>query len=323
MRFGKVIAAILLATCFVQPALAKTVVKVAVLKFGTVNWELDVIKHHRLDDKHGIALEIVPLASTQATKIALQGRAADIAVTDWLWVSRQRAGGLKLALVPYSAALGAVMVAGASDIKRLADLKGKKLGIAGGPIDKSWLMLRAASRKSGVGDLVDQVEPVYGAPPLLAEKLRQGELDAVLNFWHFSARLEAEGYRRLIGMNEVITTLGGSGAIPMIGYTFHERWAEKNKTAVRGFIAAAAAARQIMARSDGEWRRLQPLTRAKDSKTLEALRDRFREGIPKRNVTDLVRDAGVLFDVLAKIGGKRLVGPGKGLAHGTFFRHGE
>ena len=305
-----------------QPATAATVIKVAVLKFGTVNWELDVIKHHRLDEKQGISLEIVPLASTQATKIALQGGAADIAVTDWLWVSRQRASGLKLTLVPYSAALGAVMVPGTSNIKQLADLKGKKLGIAGGPIDKSWLMLRASSRKSGIGDIADQVEPVYGAPPLLAEKLRQGELDAVLNFWHFSARLEAEGFRRLIGMNQVIASLGGSGAIPMIGYTFHDRWAETNKAAVRSFIAAAAAARAIMARSDDEWRRLRPLTRAKDSKTLEALRDRFREGIPNRDVTDLVRDARILFDVLAEIGGTRLVGPGKSLADGTFFRHG-
>ena len=150
MRFGKCIAAILLFTSFAQPAMTATVVKVAVLKFGTVNWELNVIKHHRLDEKAGISLQIVPLASTQATKIALQGGAADIAVTDWLWVSRQRAAGIDLALVPYTAALGAVMVPATSSIKGLADLKGKKLGVAGGPIDKSWLMLRAVSRKRSV-----------------------------------------------------------------------------------------------------------------------------------------------------------------------------
>ena len=32
--------------------------KVGVLKFGTVNWELDVIKAHGLDAKEGFTLEV-------------------------------------------------------------------------------------------------------------------------------------------------------------------------------------------------------------------------------------------------------------------------
>ena len=64
-------------------------------------------------------------------------------VTDWLWVSRERGLGAKLTFYPYSSALGAVMVPAASPIKTLADLKGRKLAVAGGPIDKSWLLLLA------------------------------------------------------------------------------------------------------------------------------------------------------------------------------------
>ena len=33
--------------------------KIGVLAFGTVNWELEVLKHHKLDLKNGFNLEII------------------------------------------------------------------------------------------------------------------------------------------------------------------------------------------------------------------------------------------------------------------------
>ena len=59
-------------------------------------------------------------------------RAADVIVSDWLWVSRERGLGAKLTFYPYSSALGAVMVPNSSTIRTLADLKGRKLAVAGG-----------------------------------------------------------------------------------------------------------------------------------------------------------------------------------------------
>ena len=47
------------------------------------------------------------------------------------------------AFVPYSTALGAILLASGSDLQSVADLRGKRIGIAGGPLDKSWLVLRA------------------------------------------------------------------------------------------------------------------------------------------------------------------------------------
>ena len=81
-------------------------VRVGVLKFGTVNWELDTIKTHKLDEAEGIDLQIVDLASNQATQVALQGGAVDMIVTDWLWVSRQRADGADFTFAPYSTSAG-------------------------------------------------------------------------------------------------------------------------------------------------------------------------------------------------------------------------
>ena len=91
--------------------------------------------------------EVLELASPEAGKIALRAGNADIIVSDWLWVSRERGLGAKLTFYPYSSALGAVMVPASSPIRTLADLKGRKLAVAGGPIDKSWLLLQASLKQ--------------------------------------------------------------------------------------------------------------------------------------------------------------------------------
>lgn len=82
------------------------VVRVGVLKFGTINWEMDVIKRHQLDQKAGFKLDVVPLASKNASSVALQGEAVDIILSDWVWVSRQRASGKTYAISPTSATAG-------------------------------------------------------------------------------------------------------------------------------------------------------------------------------------------------------------------------
>src|SRR5206468_33814 len=154
-----------------------------------------------------------------------------IIISDWLWVSRERGLGRKLKFVPYSSALGAVMAKADGPIATLADLKGKSLGVAGGPIDKSWLMLQAYAKRGGL-DLGKQAKLVFAAPPLLAEKTARGELDAALEFWNFAAALELRGFRRVIDMSEVEKGLGASGPVAMVGYVFDEDLAAKHAAAL-------------------------------------------------------------------------------------------
>ena len=105
---------------------------------------------HGLDKQANLSVEVLELASPEAGKIALRAGNADIVVTDWLWVSRERGLGAKLTFYPYSSALGAVMVPAASPIQTLADLRGRKVAVAGGPIDKNWLLLLAWLKQGGI-----------------------------------------------------------------------------------------------------------------------------------------------------------------------------
>ena len=89
---------------------ATPTLRIAVLKFGTVNWELNTIAHHGLDAKHGFKLEVQGVAGEAAAKIAFQGGTADMIVSDWIWVARQRAAGKDYVFIPYSKAVGGLMV---------------------------------------------------------------------------------------------------------------------------------------------------------------------------------------------------------------------
>ena len=293
-------------------------VRVAVQKTGTFAWELAVIRAHGLDKQANLSLQVLELASPEAGKIALRAGNADIVVADWLWVSRERGLGAKLTFYPYSSALGAVMVPASSPIRTLADLKGRKLAVAGGPIDKNWLLLQAWLKQSGI-DLKSESTIVYGAPPLLAAKALSGEMDAAVNYWNFCAVLEAKGFRRLAGIEDLLPKLGAKGRTAMIGYVFDEAWANAKQDVIERFIAMTRAAKEILSTSDAEWDKIAPLTGAPDAATLQAYRDRYREGIPRRPIADEEADARVIYRVLAAIGGRELVGRAHELASGTFY----
>ena len=311
----------------VHGAQAANKIKIGVLKFGTVSWLLDTIQANGLDKAEGIELDIVPLASTQATTVGLQGGSLDVVATDWLWVSRERTNGADFTFVPFTTALGAIMVPPNSPIKTLADLKGKKLGIAGGPLDKSWLLIVAYALRTANLDLRTETTQEYGAPPLLNERAKQGEIDAVLNFWPYAARLEAGGFKQLISLEDVVRELGAKGEVSMVGFVFSDHWADENLKAIQGFIRAAAKANELLATSNAQWDRLKPLMSANDPSfteaTFEALRRRYREGIPERSSASDEADAKVLFQFLRELGGKKLVGSGTELAPGTFWHGAE
>lgn len=296
-----------------------SVVRVGVLKFGTVSWELDVIKQHGLDAKEGITLEVQAFASNDAASIAFMGGTVDLVVEDFLWVARQRAEGVAVSFLPYSSAVGALLVRPDRGIARLADLSGKKLGVAGGALDKSWLILQGLARRQAGLELASAVTPVYGAPPLLSEKLLSGELDAVLTYWHFAARLEARGMTRLLGVADAMAELGVPPTTPQLGYIFKESWARAAPERIAAFARASRAAKTLMKESDAEWERLRPLTRAEDDATLRALRQRYREGIVASWGEAERQAAAKLFAVLAELGGERLVGKARSLPDGTFW----
>ena len=307
-----------LAALQIAAASATDTIRIAAQKTGTFAWELAIIRAHGLDKEANLALEVRELASPEAGKIALRSGDADIMISDWLWVSRERSLGAKLAFYPYSTALGAVMVPDKSPIRTLADLKGRKLAVAGGPIDKSWLLLQASLQQDGI-NLKSDSTIVYGAAPLVAAQMLNGDMDAMVNYWNYCAALEEKGFRRIASIQDLVEHFGAKGPVAMVGYVFEEGWASANQDRLARFIDMTRKAKQILSTSDSAWDEIAKLTGASDAATLWAYRDRYREGIPHRRIEDEEKDARVLYRVLAGIGGHDLVGPAPDLDPGTYY----
>jgi len=297
-------------------------IRIGVLKFGTVNWLMDVIRHHGLDAREGFRLDLVELAGRDGASIALQAGDVDIITADWFWALRARGEGDDMLFAPYSAALGAVVARADGPVASVKDLTGKRLGVAGGPLDKSWLLLRGYGDKALGEDLAEAAEPAYGAPPLLNEQLRSGHLDAVLTYWHFAARLEGSGLRQVIGVPEMMDALGIEPNPPLVGFVWSEKRLAPRAGAMTGFLKAVRAANEILATSDAEWDRIRPLMQAEKDTEFAALKARYREGIVAGWSDAYTASAKKLYETLAAVGGPELVGEKTRFEPGVFVEVG-
>ena len=315
---GAMIAALMTTTAWADTQ----TLRAAVLKFGTVNWELNTIKHHALDEANGFTLEIQGMAGGSAAKVAFQGGEADVIVSDWLWVARQRAAGKDYVFIPYSKAVGGVLVGKDSTAQNLGDLKGGKIGIAGGPLDKSWLILQAYAEKNYGMDLKAETEQVFGAPPLIFKSALSGEVGAAINFWHFMAKMEASGMRKLVDVSEAASDLGLDPNTPLLGYVVKGELLRDNPDLVNGMAAASRAAKDMLKTDDAEWDRLRPKMNAKTDGQFEALKTGFRRGIPEPGPIDEAA-AGRMLELMVQLGGEELLGKATELPEGTFLQNGS
>ena len=159
--------------------------------------------------------------------------------------------------------------------------QGKKLGVAGGPLDKSWLLLKALGLKNGV-DLEERNHPVRGAAAIGAKRPLQGEIDAALEFWTFATDLEAKGF---------------SGA-PSTWLRWKRRLAQPGEPTSRAMCSARLSRRKTRppwrdSSHDGRaprsyrrprtrrWRSPRPASGQKDKATLDLYRQRYAPGVPR------------------------------------------
>ena len=318
---GKILGATLLVlastTAFAQEKLTLTV---GVQESGTVQWEIETIRQLGLDAEHGLALEIRNLADSRAGQIALQTGAVDVILSDFVWVSIQRSEGNMVTMVPHSLTVGGLMVPADSSIEEVTDLAGKTIGVAGGPADKSWVILQAYFNSKTGQVLTEAVEARFGAPPLINELLASGGVDAGLNFWQWNARAKAAGMTEFLSVADMLDELGVSQQPPLLGWTFTDATAETKGEALTRFLDASFAAKEVLLSDDQAWERLRDLMGAGEDDVLFAqLRDDYRKGIVTSYDPDDTEAAAETFALLGQFGGSDLVGESATLTPGTFW----
>ncbi|HEB76941.1 MAG TPA: ABC transporter substrate-binding protein [Methylothermaceae bacterium] len=320
MKFTIIIAGLSLALISFSLQAGSRDLTIGALAYGTLNWELTVIDLEGLDRRQGFNLKVKKLANPQAGRIGLQAGALDLIVTNWLWVARQRNEGQDFTAVPYSLTHGALIVPPDSPIRDIGDLEGKHIGIAGSPLYENWLLLKTLAKRNYRLELEKAAEPVFAAPPLLNQQLLQGRLDAILNYWHYAARLEAKGYRRLMDGAALLQQLGIEPPVPTLSYVFRERWAADRKDTITAFLRAAYGAKDAICTDRRVWRYVAPLTGSKDPVVQNTLRQRYCEGRIRRWGPAELKAAARLYALLHQVGGQQLTGVSPTLPRGTFWK---
>jgi NitT/TauT family transport system substrate-binding protein len=306
----KKIAVCFMSACLVSTSVLaeKTTLRIGVQTSGTLDWELSV-----LPESPDFKIEIQPVATSEAAKIALQSGAVDMIVSDFLFVSQTRNTGFDFTFYPYSDTSGALMVAANSPIQNVKDLVGKRVGIAGGELDKNWLLLQAVGKKENL-DLNKTTEKAFGAPPLISEQLKNQRVDAILTHWHFAAQLESQGYKQLLDGKALEQNLGISENVPTLGYVFKESWANAHKTELKAFFTATSDAKNRLCDDTKLWKK----ATAKMENTPEILRQRYCDGRVNSWNAENQKAAQQLYSVLFSLNPK--VGNFANLATGTFWK---
>jgi NitT/TauT family transport system substrate-binding protein len=318
MKLKLLLIGLLLSVSYSSFSAEKTAIRIGVQVFGTLEWELSALQDDPETKFADFQLEIQHVANAEAGKIALQSGAVDMIVSDWIWVSRLRADGADFTFYPYSNTSGALVVPEKSPIHSVKDLKGKRLGIAGGELDKNWLLLQALAQKEQL-DLNGSVEKTFGAPPLINEQIKQNRVDAVLNYWHFAARLEAQGYRQIIDGKGILKGLGIVENVPSIGYVFKQSWAANHKQAINSFFKASKQAKNQLCSFDAAWQKIIPLTRVDDLPTQSILRRHYCEGGIEHWGEQEQQAAGRIYTMLRNLSHNQLTGQSETLQLGTFW----
>lgn len=255
--------------------------KLSVLQYGTAHWELDHIQREGLDRQAGFVLDVRLVANLPASRIAVSSGDVHGAVVDLTWTQASFAAGERFFYVPYSSQIGNVLAAPQTPIDRLDDLKGKRIGVAGGPDSKGWIILNEAARQRGI-NLSQEASIQYAAPPLLNQALLRGQLDVLVTFWNFAAELIAEGSAyTAVDMQALMQELGLAPKLPILGYAFRESWAQGNEELLERFVTVITTAKEQLANEPQHWEALRPLMRTRDEAHFDALRQGFIEGVPE------------------------------------------
>ena len=298
-------------------AVAADKVKVVALE-GSQLFPVQIMQTKGIAAKHGIEIDLQRVASPTASYTVMQSGDFHIGFGGWLSVAVLRAKGFKLSnvysMVGYTVEM---MVKADSPLKSLADLKGKRLGLFGGPNAATTWLFRVLSVKYFGSDPTKDAQIHFGAPPLLIGMLDRGELDAVLILDPFITQLLETGKYRSIG------NLGNlwrekTGQQPMlVAVTVNEPWAKANPDVVKRFLVAYKEALIYLKTRPEVWPEIAKAMRVKTEKGARLLHERTESALITRWDRKFIDEQHAYAEELYKVFGAQSEIPAK-IPVGTF-----
>ena len=199
-----------------------------------------VMEGHGLLDQVGLKADKVKSLSPANLHLMVAERKVDIGFAGFTTMATARSEGKDI-IVIYGvfSPVNMVFVRKDSAIKTLADLKGKKLGIFGGPGSTTFAFLAVIARNWYGIDLFHDVELVTAPAPALAEFLGKGDIDAALLGTVESIQTFAQDrYRVLVDLSAEYKAHQGGRAPAHVTVATNEEFAKTHGDIVRDYLKA-------------------------------------------------------------------------------------
>ncbi|WP_323171317.1 ABC transporter substrate-binding protein [Natrialba sp. PRR66] len=284
---------------------------------GSPRYMLYTIKRYGFDHDHGFHLDVELVSDEledglETVEAKLHQGDADLIDIDYISTARERAGGAPIvAFHPYGRTVGGLVVPESSPIDGLADLPGHRIGVVR-RLDKNWILTRAACREFNEFDPETEATSVEaGSKVELTRLLRDGEVDAALQFWQLIPELVEPGpYREAIPMAELVQRLSGvERTLPISTFLTSEDYLANQPEAIRGFKRAYADAVERLQTDDELWEELgERLMYENDPAVVRGVRDHWREMVVTEWNAETVGAMEQLFDHLLAVAGPEALG---------------
>jgi NitT/TauT family transport system substrate-binding protein len=231
----------------------------------------EVIKAKKLDEECGIRMEMLSF-SPDAADVALLSGQTDVGYFGYnSWAgSKEKLQKLAM-LAPLQAEHGTLFVPEDSSVRKLEDLKGKKIAILP-PVSGQYQDFAMLVGKMGL-NLKRDFNPVTGPPPAIEAFLKRGEVDAAILFEPNATNLLAAGeYRPILKLNDQWQEVTGD-PLYMLGVSANSAWLDGHEKEAKCAVSAVREATEMLANDTSVYQELKDELKAKNDEHLSDLAD--------------------------------------------------
>lgn len=199
-----------------------------------------VMERHGIFDEFDLRPEKRTSLSPPTLHLMITEKQVDIGFAGFTTMATARSQG-RDTIVIYGvfSPVNAVFVPKDSELDSLDDLRGRRLGIFGGPGSTTFAFLSVIARKWYGLDLFNDVELVTAPGPALIELMARGDLDAILLGTIESIEMQAEDrFRVLTDLSEEYRLRQGGRAPAHVTIATNEEFAAANPDIVIDYLRA-------------------------------------------------------------------------------------
>jgi NitT/TauT family transport system substrate-binding protein len=284
---------------------------------GSPRYLLYTIKRFGFDRDHDFYLDVELVSDAledgiETVEAQLQQGAADLIDIDYISIARERAEGADIvAFHPYGRTVGGLVAPEDSDIEGLADLSGHRIGVVR-RLDKNWILTRAACREYHDFDPDETATPVEaGSKVELTRMIRDGEVDAGLQFWQIVPEITETGpFEEVLPMSELVQRLSETeNKLPIAAFLTSETYLDEQRGTVRAFADAYRDAVDKLVADDEIWEEIaEKMMTYDDPQVMHAVRDGWRDMVVRDWDEESVEGMYRLFDHLKAVAGAEALG---------------